>query len=51
MAVTWFERGGSEVGLMGQAGWSSPMMVRRYRGGHNNRLSIQEARRLFASVS
>jgi site-specific recombinase XerD len=50
MATTWMMRGGSEVGLMAVAGWSSSMMVRRYRNHRNNALAIEEARRLFASA-
>ena len=47
-AVRWLERGGSEVGLMRVAGWSSLEMVKKYTAASADRLAAEEFRRLMA---
>ena len=47
-AERWLAKGGSEVGLMRTAGWSSPSMVARYTRTNGERLAVEEARRLLA---
>ena len=46
-AVRWLERGGSEVGLMRVAGWSSLTMVKKYTAASADRLASEEMRRLI----
>lgn len=46
MADRWHDAGGSEVGLMAVAGWSSPAMLQRYGKANRERRAIEEARRL-----
>lgn len=41
-AVRWMQQGGSQVGLMAQAGWSSPTMVARYVKAASERLAAAE---------
>lgn len=50
MAVNWMERGGSQIGLMAQAGWNSPTMVGRYVKAANERLAAEEFKRLGLSI-
>jgi site-specific recombinase XerD len=50
-AVRWMHSGGSQVGLMAQAGWSSPTMVGRYVQAANERLSHAEFDRLGLSIN
>ena len=44
--MRWLERGGSEVGLMRAAGWSSLTMIKKYTAAHADRLMADEMRRL-----
>jgi integrase/recombinase XerD len=39
-------RGGSEGGLMANAGWSSRSMIDRYTGSAASELAMEEAKRL-----
>jgi len=45
-ASRWLDKGGSEQGLMKQAGWSSPRMAQRYSLANMEQRSIAEAKRL-----
>jgi site-specific recombinase XerD len=47
MAVRWKAAGGSDGGLMAQAGWSSREMIDRYTGAAKEQLAHQEFDRLF----
>jgi integrase len=46
-AVSWLERGGSEVGLCRIAGWSSLTQVKRYSAARADHLAHGEMRRLM----
>ncbi|OBH84401.1 hypothetical protein A5680_09695 [Mycobacterium sp. E2989] len=50
-ATRWLEHGGGQVGLMAQAGWSSPTMVGRYVRAASERLAHAEFDRLGLAVS
>lgn len=45
-ATRWLEAGGSEGGLMAQAGWSNRKMLDRYTRATANRRAIDESKRL-----
>jgi integrase len=46
-AGTWMAKGGSEVGLMTQAGWKSTAMIARYTKDTKQANALTEAERLF----
>lgn len=50
-AVRWMQQGGSQVGLMAQAGWSSPTMVARYVKAASERLAAAEFDRLGLGIA
>ena len=50
MAVRWFSAGGSEVGLMSQAGWTSRTMIGRYVKTGSEALAAAEFDRLNMGV-
>ena len=49
-AVRWLRKGGSESGLMAQAGWGSRKMVDRYVRSASEELAADEFARLNLSV-
>jgi site-specific recombinase XerD len=50
MAVRWLKRGGSETGLMAQAGWKSRTMISRYTASANEALAAAEFDRLNMGI-
>jgi integrase len=48
LAATWLRNGGSQVGLMSAAGWTSPQMPARYVRAQAAEIAQAEHRRLFA---
>ncbi|WP_319436189.1 tyrosine-type recombinase/integrase [Mycobacterium sp. RTGN5] len=50
MAVKWLKAGGSEVGLMSQAGWTSRTMISRYTKASGEALAAAEFDRLNLGI-
>ena len=50
-AVRWLSNGGSELGLMRTAGWSSREMIAVYTAANADQLAQDEMRRLFKAPS
>ena len=50
MAVRWLSAGGSEVGLMSQAGWTSRTMIGRYTKASGEALAAAEFDRLNLGI-
>jgi integrase len=48
LATQWLARGGSEIGLMRVAGWSSTRMVDRYTRARDEELALAEAVRVLS---
>jgi integrase/recombinase XerD len=49
-AVRWLRAGGSEVGLMAQAGWTSNSMIGRYTKTASEQLAAEEFDRLNLGI-